>query len=137
MGNGLGERTLFTVEGGRSIQVTADGAPKFKAGGVTVDWADIPACGANGTTYYGVTVADGYATFEDNVKVAVGEKAIRYGTILAKDAGDGKYRLALTGDTLVRGETYIVNETWLFDLLRLDSIASRSSTTCPSSAGSA
>ena len=119
MGNSLGERTLFTVSGGRSIQVTADGAPKFKAGGVTVDWADIPAVPATGA-YFGATVdtttaGEEFVTFEDNVKVMVGEKAIRYGTILVKDSGDGKYRLALTGDTMKRGETYIVNETWLED----------------------
>ncbi len=112
MGNSINETTLFTITVGRSIQVTADGAPKFKAGGVTVDWANVVACPADTGTYYGATVTGGYATFEDNVKVAVGEKAIRYGTILMRHT-DGTYRPALTGDTLKKSETYIVNETWL------------------------
>jgi hypothetical protein len=115
MGNSIGERTLFTITGGRSIQVSADGAPKYKAGGVTVDWTTVTACPSNGTAYYGVTVANGVAIFEDSVQVAVGDKAIRYGTILMKDSGTGKYRPALTADgaSLKRSETYIVNETWL------------------------
>jgi hypothetical protein len=125
MGNSFGiTRTLYTERFGRSIQVSADGAPKYKAGGITVDWPSIPACPANGNTYYGVTVANGQAEFEDGVIVKVGEKAIRYGSILMYDAtldtasvidGDpnGAYRLALTGDTLARSQTFIVNETWL------------------------
>jgi hypothetical protein len=111
----IGEKTLFTIVGGRSIQVNADGAPKYKAGGVTVDWATIPAVGADASTYYGVTVANSKVTFEDSVEVKTGEKAIRYGTILMKDAGTGKYRPALAADggALKRSETFIVNETWL------------------------
>lgn len=115
MSNSIGERTLFTITGGRSIQVSADGAPKYKAGGVTVDWTTIPVCPANGGTYYGAAVANGIATFEDTVQVDVGTRAIRYGTILMKDAGTGKFRPALTADggALKRSETFIVNETWL------------------------
>lgn len=102
MGNSLGERVLFTETFGRSIQVSADGAPKYKAGGVTVDWANVAA------------VSGSDVTFEDNVVVKVGEKAIRYGTIMMKHT-DGTYRPALAADgaNLKRGETYIVNETWL------------------------
>ena len=125
MGNSFGQtRTLFTEQYGRSIQVNADGHPKWKTGGITVDWPSIPACPANGGTYYGATVADGQVTFEDGVVVKVGEKAIRYGACVVYDAaldtasvvdGDpnGAYRLALAGDTLVRGGTFLVNETVL------------------------
>ena len=111
----IGERSLFTVTGGRSIQVNADGAPKYKAGGVTIDWDTVPACPANASTYYGITVADDKVTFEDNVEVKVGEKALRYGTILMQDSVSGKYRPALAADgaTLKRSETFILNETWL------------------------
>lgn len=103
MGNSIGTRTLFSETMGRSIQVSADGAPKFKAGGVTIDWATVPA------------VAGSDVTFEDNVTVKVGEKALRYGSIVYRLA-DGRYGLAtdvLPAGGLVRGETYIVNETWL------------------------
>lgn len=111
----IGERVLFTITGGRSIQVNADGAPKYKAGGVTVDWSVVPACPANASTYYGLTVAGGKVSFEDTVEVLVGEKALRYGTILMQDASTGKYRPALAADggSLKRSETFIVNETWL------------------------
>lgn len=102
MGNSIAERTLFTITGGRSIQVSADGAPKYKAGGVTVDWANVAA------------IAGSDVTYEDGVTVKIGEKAIRYGTILMRHT-DGTYRPALAADgpNLKRSETYIVNETWL------------------------
>ncbi len=128
MGNSMGQsRVLFVESFGRSIQVTADGAPKWKAGGMTVDWTAIPACPAIGGTYYGQTVAAGpsgvgQVTFEDGVVVKTGEKALRYGTVMMYDStidtasvvdGDpnGAYRPALTGDTLARSQTFIVNET--------------------------
>src|SRR6476661_8716298 len=99
MGNSLGESTIFTVTGGRSIQVTADGAPKFKAGGVTINWDYVPA----------VTVD---TTYEDNVVVEAGKKALRYGSVVYRLA-DGRFGLARANTTLKRGETFIVNETWL------------------------
>ena len=121
MANTYGIKTLFTETLGRTIQVSADGAPKYKAGGVTVDWTSIPACPANGDTYYGKTVASGKVTFEDGVEVKTGEKAIRYGSVLVYDATQdavssttGGYILAVSG-TLVRSQTFIVNETWLED----------------------
>jgi len=125
MGNSFGQnRVLFAEQFGRSIQLSADGAPKYKAGGITVNWASIPACPANAGTYYGQTVANGQVTFEDGVVVKTGEKAIRYGSVMMFDStldiasvvdGDpnGGYRLALTGDTLKRSQTFLVNETWL------------------------
>lgn len=105
MGNSLGERTLFTIGGGRTINVSADGAPKFKAGGVTIDWSTVAAISGSDVVY------------EDNVTVKVGEKALRYGTILYR-LSDGRYGPATAatisgGATLKRGETYIVFETML------------------------
>lgn len=103
MANTIGNRTLFTETLGRSIQLSADGAPKYKAGGVTVNWATgVPAISGSDVTY------------EDGVVVKVGEKALRYGTVLMRDT-DGTYRVALAADgaNLKRGETYLVNETWL------------------------
>lgn len=118
MGNGLGEKTLFTATVGRSIQVLANAqGARWKTGGVTVDWATVPAVGANATTYYtGDVVANGKITLQENVEVLTGEKVIRYGSVLYKQ-GDGTYALAT--DTLpatpIRGETFVVNETWLED----------------------
>lgn len=99
MGNTYGERTIFSTTLGRSIQVSADGAPKFKAGGVTIDWDYVPALSAD-------------TTFEDGVTVLNGEKALRYGSVVYR-LGSGKYGLADNTTTLKRGEVYIVNETWL------------------------
>lgn len=127
MGNSFGvNRTLFTESFGRSIQANADGHPKYKAGGITVDWPLIPACPANGGTYYGATVANGQVSFEDGVVVKTGEKALRYGSVVVYVAGNdtapvqdgdpnGAYRLALTGDgaIMTRSNTFIVNETVL------------------------
>jgi hypothetical protein len=133
MGNSMGQtRTLFTERMGRSIQVSADGAPKYKAGGITVSWFNIPACPAIAGTYYGKTVAAGadgvgYVEFEDGVIVKTGEKAIRYGSVMIYDAAldldpsvttgagspQGAYRLALTGDTFTKSNVFIANETVL------------------------
>lgn len=99
MGNSIGESTIFTVTGGRSIQLSADGAPKYKAGGVTIDWDYVPAVAVD-------------TTFEDNVVVAAGTKALRYGSVVYRLSG-GKYGLADGSTTLTRGEVYLVNETWL------------------------
>jgi len=113
MGNGLGIRTLFTTTIGRSIQALANAqGAHWKAGGTTFDWSSVAAVGSSGTHYTGATqTADG-VTFEDTVVVPVGDKAIRYGSVVVKQ-NDGTYKLATDGDTLVKGETYIVNETVL------------------------
>lgn len=130
MGNSFGiTRTLFTERFGRSIQVSADGAPKYKAGGITFDWTQVPALAQGQAFYMGVatkTDAAGatYAEFEDGVIVKVGEKAVRYGTVIVYDGaldtaselnGDpnGAYRPALLADTLRRSQTFILNETVL------------------------
>lgn len=118
MGNSMGqERILFTETFGRSIQLSADGAPKYKAGGVTLDWSTVPVVGANGTNYQGVVVANGLATFEDGVEVPIGAKAIRYGVPVIRRASDGRYiygsAAAFTAEAPTRSECYLVNETWL------------------------
>lgn len=99
MGNSIGESTIFTVTSGRSIQLSADGAPKYKAGGVTIDWDYVPAVAVD-------------TTYEDTVTVPAGTKALRYGSAVYR-LGSGKYGLADASTTLTRGEVYLVNETWL------------------------
>src|SRR5262245_34217470 len=112
MGNTFARALLEST--GRSIQVTADGCPEMKAGGITIDW----------TTVTAVTGSD--VTYLDGIVVKVGEKAIRYGQVLSKITASGKYgpydpAATGTGRELapVRGETYIANET-----IKEDEIAS-------------
>lgn len=66
-GNSFGRQVLETVGG--SIQVSADGKPEMKMGGVTVDWSTISALSAD-------------TTYEDGVTVLSGEKVLRYGQVL-------------------------------------------------------
>ena len=70
-----GQKSLENV--GRSIQVSADGAPVAKAGGVTIDWSAVPAS----------TVE---RTYPDGDVVHIGEKFLRYGQIVVRDSGTGK-----------------------------------------------
>lgn len=68
MGNTFGRSTLTQV--GIGPQVSADGNPIWKAGGVTVDWATVAAVGSD------TTIGD--------IVVPNGEKYLRYGQILAR-----------------------------------------------------
>lgn len=108
---------------GKGIQVTADGAPIAKAGGVTIDWGSVVAAAAD-------------TTYQDNDVVYTGEKFLRYGQVVCKiltstggtDAANsaskiGKYApfgvttSVNTGggtDTLTlsiaKGDCYVINE---------------------------
>lgn len=90
---------------GRSIQVTADGKPEMKAGGVTIDWSTVTA------------VSGSDATYLDGVVVPVGSKALRYGQVLVPITASGKYGpydpAASDGRETApaRDTTFIVNET--------------------------
>jgi hypothetical protein len=101
MGNTFGRNTVETA--GRSIQVSADGRPEFKAAGVTVDWALVGAQTGSDVTWL------------DGVTVHVGEKALRYGQVLCKVTASGLYAPydpgAANGQQLLaRGDCFIVNE---------------------------
>lgn len=102
----FGQETYDSI--GYGITVTADGAPKAKAGGVTIDWDSVPAFAND-------------AEFEGFQKVKSGDKFLRYGTILVKitAASDatkvGKftvYGATVAGGTLseARGDIFILNE---------------------------
>lgn len=100
-------RTIFENVG-RSIQVTADGRPEMKQGGVSVDWATVAA----------VTGSD--QTYLDGVIVKVGEKALRYGQVLTQITATKKYGpydfAAADGrQTLTPGACFVVNETFRED----------------------
>jgi hypothetical protein len=55
---------------GRSIQVSADGKPEMKSGGITLDWGTVTALAAD-TTYL------------DGETVLAGQKVLRYGQVVA------------------------------------------------------
>jgi hypothetical protein len=107
MGNAFGRQILETT--GRSIQVSADGKPLTKAGGITIDWTTIAAQAGSDVTYL------------DGVLVKVGEKALRYGQVVSLITATGLYGpydpAAADGrqNAPVRGECYIVNETFKED----------------------
>jgi hypothetical protein len=101
MGNTFGRNTIETA--GRSIQVSADGRPEFKAVGITLDWATIAA------------VAGSDVTWLDGLVVKVGEKGLRYGQVVTKITASGLYGPydpgAVDGrQTLARGDCFVVNE---------------------------
>jgi hypothetical protein len=99
-----GRATIGTV--GNSIQLTADGQPEMKVGGVSIDWATVAA------------VSGSDVTLEDGVTVLIGEKYIRYGQVLCKITASGKYgpwdnaTPATDGrQLLVRGNCFLANQT--------------------------
>lgn len=97
----FGRQVLGTI--GTSIQVSADGRPKAKAGGVTIDWATVAA------------VAGADVTWLDNFIVKIGEKGLRYGQVICRITASGKFGpydpLAADGrQTLAQGACYVINE---------------------------
>lgn len=96
-------REELTQTVGRSIQVAVDQDAEMKEAGVTIDWTTVQALGAP-------------ATYLDGVKVATGEKVLRYGQVLGRITATGKYgpfdSTAGDGREIVEnGRIYIVNET--------------------------
>jgi hypothetical protein len=104
MSTSFGRSTVGTATG-NPVQVLSDGRTDgFKTGGVTLDWTTVTAVSGSA-----VTLADGTV-------VAIGDKYLRYGTILDKIDATGKYGPANTAaadgrQTLARGESFILNET--------------------------
>lgn len=95
---------------GAAITLSADGAPKAKAGGVTIAWAGVPALSAD-------------YTFKDTDYAYSGDKVIRYGTVVcritaATDPTEiGKFMPYMAspggGRTLstAKGDVFAINET--------------------------
>lgn len=63
---------------GVPIQVTYDGNPEWKAGGITLDWSTVIAVAAD------TTLADGQI-------IKAGHKGLQYGTVLTRLTASGKY----------------------------------------------
>lgn len=96
-------RTLLNNTG-RIVQVTSDGRPEFKTGGLTVDWNTV------------APVAGAPVTLPDDVTVPIGGSYLRYGQVLTMITATGKYGPydPTAGDgrqLLVRGNVFIVNVT--------------------------
>jgi hypothetical protein len=64
-------RQVIGVASGRPVAVSADGAPESKMGGVTVDWSTVTAAGSD-------------TLWPDGTTVLTGQKALRFGQILAQ-----------------------------------------------------
>jgi hypothetical protein len=83
---------------GRVVRASADGVPRWKAGGITLDWSTVPVLSTTVDT-----------TFGDGTVVKANQRGLRYGTILTKinasegdtlaiDATGGTYTLSVTVD---------------------------------------
>src|SRR5215211_5062435 len=92
MGNGYGRNVLGTV--GKSIQLSADGKPEMKSGGVTVDWALF-------TAHSGADLV-----LEDGVIIKDGEKYIRYGQCITKVTTPEVQTIDLSGADDPNGGTW-------------------------------
>ena len=64
-------RTVLTNNSVFPTRVSADGSPKYKAGGVTIDWSTVTALGAD-------------TTYPDGSIVRSGLKVLRYGQVISK-----------------------------------------------------
>ncbi len=101
-----GTRTTDTI--GRAVRVSADGCPRRKAGGLSIDWDTVAA------------VAEETA-LADGTLVKAGDKYLRYGQIVTRITASGRFgpadtaaadgREIVTG--AVRGDAFIVDETVL------------------------
>lgn len=99
----FGRRTQGTT--GEPIQVTADGSPEWKVGGVTIDWAT-------------VTAEVSARTLSDGTVIPAGQKGLELGTVLARITASGRYgpynSAASDGrQTLTRGQCFVLNESVL------------------------
>lgn len=64
-------RTVLTNNSVFPTRVSADGSPKYKAGGVTIDWSTVSALGSD-------------TTYPDGSIVRSGLKVLRYGQVISK-----------------------------------------------------
>src|SRR4051812_14465566 len=77
-------RQVLGVASGRPISVSADGAPEYKMGGITLDWSLVAAAGAD-------------TTFPDGTTVLAGQKALQCGQILTRVTQREVQTLTVTG----------------------------------------
>lgn len=75
----LSNNTIFPT------RVSADGKPLYKAGGITIDWANVAA------------VSGSNATLPDGSIVLIGQKYLRYGQVMCKQVVAEIQTITLTG----------------------------------------
>jgi hypothetical protein len=102
---GYGQVALGQL-GSRALSVIADGKPKVKAGGITIDWS-IP-----------VAVSGADVTLNDGTVIPIGFKYQRYGQVVCRITANGKFGpydpLAADGrQLLVEGDCFFLNRTVL------------------------
>lgn len=110
-GNAFSQDVTPLETWGRGIQLTADGFPKAKAGGVTFDWGTVTALAKD--TYLADQLDETGAPIAGAVAIKAGEKVLRYGTPIQRRASDGAFVVALTGGPVGKGDIYLVNQTVL------------------------
>jgi hypothetical protein len=104
----MGSYGVTTLQGtGRLVMASADGAPEWKTGGITIDWTKVPAAVTNDATIAG-----------DGTLVKAGDQYLRYGQVVAKITTGGKFGVHDTSasdgrQTLANGNCFIVNTTVL------------------------
>lgn len=86
-------RTVLTPATGRPVAVSADGAPEYKMGGITLDWSTVTAVGSD-------------TTYPDGATALAGQKILRYGQILTKITQREVQTLTVTG-TPTGGQTVL------------------------------
>jgi hypothetical protein len=96
-------RTFLTNNNIRPTRVSADGSPKVKVGGATIDWTTVAIPGAN------VNLPDGSV-------ILAGQAYLRYGQVMTRITASGKFGpydpAAADGrQTLVRGQCFILDAT--------------------------
>lgn len=96
-------RTNLATNSVMTTRVSADGKPKYKPGGVTIDWDKVTAINAD-------------ATLTDGSVIKSGQKYLRYGQVLTKITASGKYgpydpSVTDGRELLTRGRVYILDET--------------------------
>ncbi|MBV9849826.1 MAG: hypothetical protein JO250_09160 [Armatimonadetes bacterium] len=99
----FGTTTIAQV--GRMVPASADGAPEYKAGGVTVDWTTVPPGPATDTT------------LTDGTLVPAGVQYLPFGVILTQITTSGNFGPYDAGandgrQTLTRGSCYLLNYTY-------------------------
>lgn len=107
MSYNFGER-IPVSSWGRGVQLSADGFPKAKAGGVRFDWTDVNVVALANDTYMPDQLgADGLRVIGAK-PILKGTKVLRYGTPIQRQA-DGTFKLAQGAGNV--GDVYYVNET--------------------------
>jgi hypothetical protein len=94
--------------GSRALSVIADGKPKVKAGGITIDWSTVAA------------VAGADVVLNDGTVIPIGFKFLRYGQVVMRITASGKFGpwdiAAADGRqllTAVEGDAFFLNRTVL------------------------